>query len=90
MTCDGCYHALIMAGGESQLSAVIADWGLSNFSEAAVIARLIRIRVMAYIRCGSRKEFVICGDYSVVKEHPSQTDLNYYRHVKGRECPLTV
>ena len=33
--------ALIMAGGESQLSAVIADWWLSNFSEAVWIAHTL-------------------------------------------------
>lgn len=33
MTCGGCYHAQVMAGGESQLSVVIANQGLSDFSE---------------------------------------------------------
>lgn len=33
MTCGGCYHAQVMAGGESQLSVVIAGQGLSDFSE---------------------------------------------------------
>jgi len=33
MTCGGCYHAQVMAGGESQLSVFIANQGLSDFSE---------------------------------------------------------
>jgi len=46
--------------------------------------------VMAYIRCGSRKEFVICGEYSVFNEQLSHTELNCYHHAKEKNLYYTL
>ena len=37
MTCGGCYHAQVMAGGESQLSVFIANQVLLDFSEDGIV-----------------------------------------------------
>ena len=39
ITCDGCYLAQVVAGGESQLLVVVAGRLLSDFTEAVFLAR---------------------------------------------------
>ncbi len=36
MTCDGCYHAQVMAGGESQLPAFFANRLPDDFPEVGI------------------------------------------------------
>ncbi len=65
MTCGGCYHAQVMAGGESQLSVVIAGRVPLDFSEdgkrkLSAGARCID-RSWRTLRSGYSGKFVICG-----------------------------
>ena len=91
MTCGGCYHAQVMAGGESQLSVVIANQGLSDFSEDG----MARCPVTKYILRRSLgvpfgpataeslrnlpESSLFCSGYSVFKEPAPHPELNCYR-----------
>ena len=87
-----------MADGESQLPAVVADRWLSDFSGAvsrdnlpSLASRGIPLTVMAHIRRGLCRKFVVRGDCSVVKEPAPRTGLNCYRRgvEKGiGKCPF--
>ena len=84
MTCGGCYHAQVMAGGESQLSVVIAGRVPLDFSEdgkrkLSAVARC-KDRSWRTLRSGYSGKFVICGDYLVFKEPAHRSGLNCYRH----------
>lgn len=83
IACDGCYHARTVAGGESQLSVVIANQVLLDFSEDGIArASFYKIefvmeswRTLLFGYCG---KFVISEDYSVDKEPAHHTELNCY------------
>ena len=82
MTCGGCYHAQVMAGGESQLSVVIAGRVPFDFYEdgkrkLTAIARC-KDKSWRTLRSGYSGKIVICGDYLVFKEPAHRSESNCY------------
>ena len=81
--------ARTVAGGESQLSVVIANQRLSDFSEdgsdrSSCYEINFVMESRRTLRFGCSGKFVICRGYVVVKEPAHGTGLNCYRPMRRR------